>query len=92
MKFIPILILLAGCAAPAKKLPPPSGIPPHIMPLPDTRSPSFEILRISEHKYDLQDGIPGQITKLYLIEVAADGGVWRVIIDRHNKVLMTRFR
>lgn len=62
-----------------------------IVPHRDTRQPSFKILSIKERRAELSDESDGQLTKLYAVDVAADGGVWKLVIDRQNRVLVKRF-
>lgn len=81
MKFIPILcVFLAGCASRPK-------IPPNIVPKPDLSRPHFQILSVKEHRSDTLEGPPGQIRKLYAIDVMEHGKLWRIIINRDNETV-----
>lgn len=62
-----------------------------IWPRKDTRQPSFKIISIQERRADLIHESDGQIVKVYAVEVAADGGIWKLVIDRENRVVAKRF-
>lgn len=62
-----------------------------IWPRRDTRQPSFRIISIREQRVELQHESDGQIMKMYAVDVAADNGVWKLVIDRENRVVAQRF-
>lgn len=55
------------------------------------RQPSFHIISIREQRVILEHESDGQIQKHYAVDVAADGGVWKLVINRENKVVVQRF-
>lgn len=76
--WILVSIVLACVAA---------DITPHL----SERRPSFKIISIREQRVILEHESDGQIQKHYAVDVAADGGVWKLVINRENKVVVQRF-
>jgi hypothetical protein len=92
VKYIPLLLFLAGCASSAQKLCPvpavPKAAPRNIMPRVDLTRPGFQILSVREHRVDLENDFDHQIFKHYAIDVAENGFIWRIVVNRENQTVM----
>lgn len=62
-----------------------------ITPRRNTRQPSFKIISIREQRVDLMDETDGQLTKHYAVDVEADGGIWKLVINQDNRTVAQRF-
>ena len=63
----------------------------HIMPPATLPAPSFKILHIRDIPHEILTTNGVAVLKCYVIEVQADAGTWRIVMDQNNRTIFQRF-